>query len=821
MSRPQRSAAARSRSYREASDGDDPMQDDDEAPLSSFTTRPRSTAAKPNGATAAARSRSRSRGHRTHTAELNDEIERDDDGDEEEHDVSAWNAKTTARTTRNQRLPFEAVSRDEVLLLDDDDDGDEVKEQREEEQDKEEEYVTIEPRHRPRRASAGSSARSRQRRTDPLQDEVEDDDEDAEFEHEKALLPQRHTRTAGSRASPSPPSTRTERVLSSGIELRRRLPNVDYRKTKIDRQSFYTPKAWSTADKQQQNGAAQSAKDRAGSRRGKGKAKKQYEDDLFELDEADEEEADEEEKEADEEADEQEENEEDDALSFSHLQHGNRRSERTLGKKIDYSNHVLDEAIRSVYMHDLNSRQRKQPTTGTKREHRQQKKDADEMEQDGEEDDGVQPMTDSDVEGYQGRRGRARQAQAQRESAEEESAEDTPFRLQAEQYMEDGFIPTKLLAMRRVADDSAAKASTQPSTTSSSSSSALPSTSIKYLVKWRDRAYKHSCWVDERVLLSFPGEVRWHVKGHITRLQKVLTQAGVDVHSLSVYRPEQLSEQEDGSVVELEDNQFYNPDFNQVHRVVSHRKQDGRYLVKWKGLGYDELTWETVADIDNDAEIERYHRYSRLPNRTVPTIPRPLPQPKVREMVDKLTFENDRELREYQKEGVSWMCFNWLQGLRPSLLADEMGLGKTAQTIAVCRFMQQYYNMRGPFLVIAPLSTVGHWQREFETWTDMNAVVYHGTQQARATLEQYEFRTFEHDGRPRQHKSLFRFNVLIVPDSMVQRERRLLCKSQSSTLKHSVQLPERDTSSHFALTHSYALPVCSIVCSQLATNGNR
>jgi hypothetical protein len=28
--------------------------------------------------------------------------------------------------------------------------------------------------------------------------------------------------------------------------------------------------------------------------------------------------------------------------------------------------------------------------------------------------------------------------------------------------------------------------------------------------------------------------------------------------------------------------------------------------------------------------------------------------------------------------------------------------------------------------VIAPLTTLGHWQREIETWTDMNCVVYAG-----------------------------------------------------------------------------------------------
>ena len=60
------------------------------------------------------------------------------------------------------------------------------------------------------------------------------------------------------------------------------------------------------------------------------------------------------------------------------------------------------------------------------------------------------------------------------------------------------------------------------------------------------------------------------------------------------------------------------------------------------------------------------------------------------------------------------------------ILADEMGLGKTVQSIA---FLQAVYDygIVGPFLVIAPLSTIGNWIREFDTWTDLNVIVYHGS----------------------------------------------------------------------------------------------
>jgi chromodomain-helicase-DNA-binding protein 7 len=51
------------------------------------------------------------------------------------------------------------------------------------------------------------------------------------------------------------------------------------------------------------------------------------------------------------------------------------------------------------------------------------------------------------------------------------------------------------------------------------------------------------------------------------------------------------------------------------------------------------------------------------------------------------------------------------------MLADEMGLGKTIQTVAILEHLRSRENVRGPFLIIAPLSTLEHWKREFEDWT--------------------------------------------------------------------------------------------------------
>ena len=48
--------------------------------------------------------------------------------------------------------------------------------------------------------------------------------------------------------------------------------------------------------------------------------------------------------------------------------------------------------------------------------------------------------------------------------------------------------------------------------------------------------------------------------------------------------------------------------------------------------------------------------------------------------------------------------------------------------------------IRGPFLIVAPLSLVGQWQSELASWApDMNVVLYHGSADARSFLVEEEF----------------------------------------------------------------------------------
>ena len=66
--------------------------------------------------------------------------------------------------------------------------------------------------------------------------------------------------------------------------------------------------------------------------------------------------------------------------------------------------------------------------------------------------------------------------------------------------------------------------------------------------------------------------------------------------------------------------------------------------------------------------------------------------------------------------------------------------GKTIQAAGFLQCLKTYQNVRGPFLVIAPLSTLINWVRELTAWTDLDVILYHGSQEERELIREYEFR---------------------------------------------------------------------------------
>lgn len=111
-------------------------------------------------------------------------------------------------------------------------------------------------------------------------------------------------------------------------------------------------------------------------------------------------------------------------------------------------------------------------------------------------------------------------------------------------------------------------------------------------------------------------------------------------------------------------------------------------------------------------------------------------------------------MRDYQVKGYQWMATLFENGIN-GILADEMGLGKTIQTIALfCHLIEM--GVPGPFLVVAPLSTVPNWVKEFQRFAPQIPVtLYHGSAKERVEKRLKLKENHVIDGIPNKVKSVF------------------------------------------------------------------
>jgi chromodomain-helicase-DNA-binding protein 7 len=185
------------------------------------------------------------------------------------------------------------------------------------------------------------------------------------------------------------------------------------------------------------------------------------------------------------------------------------------------------------------------------------------------------------------------------------------------------------------------------------------------------------------------------------------------------------------------------------------------FLVKWKNLSYTEVTWECESLIKCPEKINDFHRFNKAldsvvrqemidlntnfskimgliadkkrfnPNSSqVQNLLNLIDFPtydfknNIQQLCKSPSFKDNRQLREYQITGLNWLLKNW-NNKRNSILADEMGLGKTIQAIAFINTLVTAFKLRGPYLVLAPLSILAHWKKTAEDWTYINSVIYH------------------------------------------------------------------------------------------------
>ncbi|KAL3860710.1 hypothetical protein ACJMK2_010796 [Sinanodonta woodiana] len=275
----------------------------------------------------------------------------------------------------------------------------------------------------------------------------------------------------------------------------------------------------------------------------------------------------------------------------------------------------------------------------------------------------------------------------------------------------------------------------------------------EFYVKYKNFSYLHCEWKTAKELEK---DKRIHMKIKRYKMKKL---------------------QANNYFTEMDEDELFNPDYVEVERVlevsVTEDPATGEtvthYLVKWRGLPYEDSTWELQQDVDPE-KVKNFFKYNELPpEEEREYVPRPKGSGWT-QMEESPDYKGGNVLREYQLEGLNWLIFSWYKG-QNCILADEMGLGKTIQSISFLKEMHKF-GIKGPFLVVVPLSTVGNWQREFETWTDLNVIIYHGSASSRFMLQEYEM--YFRDENRQKIPDIYKFSVLVTTYEIIISDVELL-----------------------------------------------
>jgi SNF2 family DNA or RNA helicase len=270
---------------------------------------------------------------------------------------------------------------------------------------------------------------------------------------------------------------------------------------------------------------------------------------------------------------------------------------------------------------------------------------------------------------------------------------------------------------------------------------------FEYLVKYKGRSYLHVEWVNQSFIdLAHMGK---------SRLQRFLSKEAMSIKDFD------------------EEKEHFDPNYIVVDRIIASGayNQKTYYYVKWCAQQHMESTWECEDDINDDYQIMKYKSRQIRPTEEdlkISAYNSSHKSPSEFEQFTEVPYHDKNgpnQLRSYQLVGLNWLRYSWYNGIN-SILADEMGLGKTVQSLSIVDYLFRIKKMRGPFLVIVPLSTLAHWQREFERWTDMNALLYHGNAASREIIHAHEW-YFQNGKGSYDYNGPLKFNVLITTYEMI------------------------------------------------------
>ncbi|WVZ18110.1 hypothetical protein V8G54_005432 [Vigna mungo] len=234
----------------------------------------------------------------------------------------------------------------------------------------------------------------------------------------------------------------------------------------------------------------------------------------------------------------------------------------------------------------------------------------------------------------------------------------------------------------------------------------------EYLVKWKELPYDECYWEFESDISAFQPEIE-----RFNRLRSRSSKFSSSKHKQSVKDDTELKKQQ--------------KEFQHYEHSPEFLSGGTLHPYQLEGLNFLRFSWskQTHVILADEMGLGDFTPFWKQYHATSLNEFRHMPQRKIkfgrctREGI-KNKIEGGIEMKiTLENRGVVWF-------FSPA--------GKTIQSIAFLASL--FEESVSPHLVVAPLSTLRNWEREFATWAPhMNVLMYVGSAQARSVIREYEF----------------------------------------------------------------------------------
>ncbi|PHH62467.1 hypothetical protein CDD81_7114 [Ophiocordyceps australis] len=293
----------------------------------------------------------------------------------------------------------------------------------------------------------------------------------------------------------------------------------------------------------------------------------------------------------------------------------------------------------------------------------------------------------------------------------------------------------------------------------------------EYLVKWETLSYRHCTWM--------PGA--WVYGTCVASMRKAFVKRTEQQDLLKLTSKDAIPDEFVMADVILNVKMLPGVSKNKSREYdLDNIDSVGTVLVKFQGLGHDDVVWDTPPPKD-DGDIyaafeDAYYDYvegkhfESEPNQKIRDRIKSYKASDLEAVASQPAGLKKGKLMGYQLEGMNWLLKNFHRG-RNLVLADEMGLGKTIQVIGFITSLVQDSPKCWPFLIVVPNATCPNWRREFKQWApDIRVVAYHGGREAQEMAYKYEL-------FPHSSMEMKAHVVIMSYDSAQDPKTRLLFKS--------------------------------------------